>query len=97
MFNKTDISIIIAGDFAQLPPVRAKPLYSDLGRNATYQDICGKALYYEFEDIVIFDQNKRQENSDHSFRKGFFFSFFSFILQQFHQFLFLFYCLIRIR
>ena len=68
-----DVSIIIAGDFAQLPPVKAKPLYSDNPQTA--DEIHGKALYYEFEDIVIFDQNKRQKDSDESFRKGFVFSF----------------------
>lgn len=65
--------MIIAGDFAQLPPVRAKPLYSHLNEHATNEQIHGKELYQQFQDVVVLEINKRQEDSNNSFRKGTFF------------------------
>ena len=70
------MSIIIAGDFSQLPPVRAKALFAEHTDHSSQEQINGKNLYHLFENIVVFDQNKRQENAQKSFQEGFCLFFF---------------------
>ena len=83
-FFVLDVSIIIAGDFAQLPPVRAQPLYAELENNRSQEKSRGKELYRSFKNIIVFDQNKRQEHAQKHFQEGFFslFLFFFFLLNE---------------
>ena len=76
-FFFVDISVIICGDFRQLPPVAARSLFT----NPQYtSQIQGNTLYHLFQNVVILDENKRQ--TDHLFQQGtqHFFSFFFFSL-----------------
>jgi PIF1-like helicase len=63
------INIILAGDFAQLPPVNSPPLYSgtvgttidasmSIGQQ---QSSIGKALWHQITTVVILRQNMRQK------------------------------------
>ena len=64
------ISIIFAGDFAQLPPVGGKTLYSNvvstqLHAGLTVRDqeaAIGKALWHQITTVVILRQNMRQKS-----------------------------------
>ena len=64
------INIILCGDFAQLPPVKAKALYSHevgsylLKKPSTKQQECviGKALWHQFTTVVILQENMRQRS-----------------------------------
>ena len=75
------INVILCGDFAQLPPVRAKALYNmELGsRNtvvsSTKEQECtiGKALWHQFTTVVILRENMRQRSQsveDQKYRKA---------------------------
>src|SRR6266516_4951991 len=63
------LNMIFAGDFAQLPPVAAAPLYSghvgtqiDSGLNAHSQETAiGKALWHQVTTTVILRENMRQK------------------------------------
>ncbi|KAF8588932.1 hypothetical protein K439DRAFT_1334079 [Ramaria rubella] len=59
--------MILCGDFAQLPPVRAKALYSPdvgcLNTGATtkeQENTIGKAIWHQFTTVVILRENMRQ-------------------------------------
>src|SRR5882762_1312245 len=61
-------NIILAGDFAQLPPTNGSPLYSDVGsktQNTTMskreqESTIGKILWHQITIVVILTQNMRQ-------------------------------------
>jgi hypothetical protein len=63
------INMILAGDFAQLPPVGGAPLYSgmvgtqvDSGVKPLYQEAAiGKALWHQVTTVVILRENMRQK------------------------------------
>ena len=66
-FFSLDVSIIIAGDFRQLPPVAARSLYSEpINPSQTH----GHALYELFQTVVILKKNIRQQNAEKDFREG---------------------------
>ncbi|KAF8574351.1 hypothetical protein K439DRAFT_1312009, partial [Ramaria rubella] len=61
------MNMILCGDFAQLPPVRAKALYSpDVGHLNTrattkeQENTMGKAIWHQFTTVVILRENMRQ-------------------------------------
>ena len=60
------ISIIIMGDFAQLPPVGDRPLYakSDTKSKLNKCQEMGAALYDLFTDVIIFNQIMRQQGDE---------------------------------
>ena len=75
------VNVIFAGDFAQLPPVMAKPLYDfQVGTSAKagmspYDQECaiGKAVWHQITTVVILKQNMRQRSQtpkDASFRSA---------------------------
>ena len=63
------INMIVAGDFAQLPPTTGTPLYSHtvarvIHRTASHENqmrSIGKALWHQFTTVVILRQNMRQK------------------------------------
>ena len=55
-------SCLLFGDFGQLPPVMALPLYTTVSRTA-FSDF-GKAAYQLFDRAVILDQVMRQSGQD---------------------------------
>ena len=57
------VSVIIMGDFAQLPPVGDTPLFSCKGHLSHFQCI-GKALFKHFDKTIIFDEIMRQQGDD---------------------------------
>lgn len=56
------ISVILLGDFGQLPPVCDRPLYV-AGNGSTISDH-GHSLYLLFETVVILDEIMRQAGSN---------------------------------
>ncbi|KAF8073353.1 hypothetical protein FPV67DRAFT_1401906, partial [Lyophyllum atratum] len=65
------INVIMAGDFAQLPPVRETKLFANLDRykaETVYaqQTVMGKALWMDVRDIVILDRVERQSGEDNA-------------------------------
>jgi hypothetical protein len=73
------INIILAGDFAQLPPISGSPLYSNVvskTQNKTMskrdqESTIGKILWHQITTVVILIQNMRQTNlseADQKFR-----------------------------
>jgi hypothetical protein len=75
------INMIFAGDFAQLPPVAASPLYAHEVSSTTHtskatfdqQRSIGKALWHQFTTVVILRQNMRQRSQtehDAKFRQA---------------------------
>ena len=64
------MNIIFAGDFAQLPPVMAKPLYDHTVRTFTtssmtlrdQENAIGKAIWHQITTVVILKQNMRQRS-----------------------------------
>ncbi len=64
------LSVIIFGDFGQLPPVGDRPLYADPSNNDL--SIHGHTIYSLFTTVVILKQVLRQSGSDpttHAFRE----------------------------
>ena len=55
-------SIVLIGDFGQLPPVGDKPLYAPPSVNDL--SIHGHHVYRLFETVVILDQMIRQQGAD---------------------------------
>ncbi|KAJ7168752.1 hypothetical protein C8R46DRAFT_827653, partial [Mycena filopes] len=66
------INVVLAGDFAQLPPVGQKRLYAhfgpkDIAKAATKQgqkDVFGKLLWLSVDSVVMLTQNMRQTGPD---------------------------------
>ena len=58
------VSIVIMGDFAQLPPVLAKALYYTETKNLTHYQTLGKALFQLFERTIILDEVMRQKGNN---------------------------------
>ncbi|CAB4023269.1 ATP-dependent DNA helicase pif1 [Paramuricea clavata] len=56
------MSIILMGDFGQLPPVGDKPMY--VSGNGTVVSDHGHSLYLMFESVIILDQVMRQAGED---------------------------------
>ena len=58
------ISVILMGDFAQLPPIGDKPLfYQDISEMSSLQCI-GKTLFKLFDKTIIFNQIMRQQGEE---------------------------------
>ena len=58
------VSIVLMGDYAQLPPVTDLPLFEYTGKNVKYQ-IMGRKLYCElFENCFILTDSMRQKGED---------------------------------
>ena len=57
------ISIVLMGDFAQLPPVCARPLYYTETKNLTHYQTLGKALFQLFEKTLILNEVMRQKGN----------------------------------
>ena len=55
------ISVILMGDFAQLPPVGDKPLYAAGLGKLSHQQTLGKIVFEEFKRTIIFDTIMRQQ------------------------------------
>ncbi|RDB23163.1 ATP-dependent DNA helicase PIF1 [Hypsizygus marmoreus] len=75
------LSVILAGNFAQLPPTTGPPLYSgsigtDLTASLTFNqqvNILGKILWHQFTTVVILRKNMRQKQAsvqDTAFRQA---------------------------
>jgi ATP-dependent DNA helicase PIF1 len=58
------ISIIMMGDFAQLPPVTDMPLYADKAEKMQPYQVKGSLLFNLFEKTIIFDEIMRQQGDD---------------------------------
>ncbi|KAL1689111.1 hypothetical protein GGG16DRAFT_126715 [Schizophyllum commune] len=63
------INVILAGDFAQLPPVLMTKLYAPIstkGRQSTRMDdnIHGKLLWLSFDTVVMLHEIRRQSSTD---------------------------------
>ena len=56
------VSIILMGDFAQLPPVADLPLFAKKG--GTVYQTKGKALYRLFNKAFFLTESMRQQGSD---------------------------------
>ncbi|CAB4032530.1 ATP-dependent DNA helicase PIF1 [Paramuricea clavata] len=56
------MSVILMGDFGQLPPVGDKPMY--VSGNGTVVSDHGHSLYLMFESVIILDQVMRQAGED---------------------------------
>lgn len=57
------LSIVIAGDFYQLPPVIMKPLYYD-GALKDPMDIAAQTLYHNFNQTIELNVIRRQSGHD---------------------------------
>ena len=58
------ISVILMGDFAQLPPVGDKPLYSADLKKFSHQQTWGKLVFNDFKMTIIFDTIMRQQGDE---------------------------------
>jgi hypothetical protein len=58
------VSIIIMGDFAQLPPVTDLPLYADKAEKMHHYQVFGSNLFQLFEKTIIFNEIMRQQGDD---------------------------------
>ncbi|CAL4113538.1 unnamed protein product, partial [Meganyctiphanes norvegica] len=58
------ISVIIMGDFAQLPPVGDRPLYTGDLKDLSLQQAFGKICFDLFDKTIIFNEIMRQKGDD---------------------------------
>ena len=58
------ISVILMGDFAQLPPVGDKPLYVANPKDLSLMQGLGKIAFNNFSDTIIFNEIMRQQGDD---------------------------------
>ena len=58
------ISVILMGDFAQLPPVGDKPMFTSQTRSLSHCQSFGKLMFDVFQKTIIFDQIMRQQGDD---------------------------------
>ena len=58
------ISIVLMGDFAQLPPVGDKPLFTGNIKDLSIQQSWGKLNFELFKKTIIFNQVMRQQGDD---------------------------------
>ena len=49
------ISVILIGDFFQLPPVLNKPIYADYNRSMKDSKIAGYNIYHVFEESIFLE------------------------------------------
>ncbi len=59
------VSLILAGDPAQLLPVCASPLYDENPKKSMLA-LLGKEIYFQFKFVVKLNQMVRQQNSDNN-------------------------------
>ena len=57
------LSVVLMGDFAQLPPVGDKPMFTSEGKLLLCQSR-GKMLFHLFNRTIIFDEIMRQQGDD---------------------------------
>ena len=57
------MSIVLMGDFAQLPPMGDLPMFTSKSELSLYQYV-GKALFDMFDKTIIFDEIMRQQGDD---------------------------------
>ena len=57
------ISVILMGDYAQLPPVKEKAVYDSVQGGKEHQTR-GKNLYYLFRKVIRLTESKRQEGDE---------------------------------
>ena len=58
------VSVILMGDFAQLPPIGDKPLFYTNPTKLTHYQVLGKALFDNFSKTTIFKEIMRQQGED---------------------------------
>ena len=58
------ISIMLLGDFGQLPPVGDKPIYASLSQSSSLLAQHGHSIYGLFETVVMLSENIRQAGSN---------------------------------
>ena len=64
------ISVILMGDFAQLPPVGDIPLFTRQKVKLSHYQLFGKMMFDRFKKTIIFDEIMRQQGDDQrSFRE----------------------------
>ena len=58
------ISVVLMGDFAQLPPVGDKPMFTRDTKSLSRCQSFGKMLFVYFDKTIIFDEIMRQQGDD---------------------------------
>ncbi len=57
-------SILLSGDPAQLSPVAGSPLWCDGGENIGEQELLGKQIYKQFDQVFFLKKNYRQGSAE---------------------------------